>query len=185
LGANSRNAVGPFLPIGTNMKAGIYKISVGPWFYWGQTNNFKRREKEHLRTLTNKKHRNILLRRAFDKYQTYEFEIISVIEDPNERTEWEQDILDVWYGTENCANINPTAEAPFSTKGMRLGPHSEEHRIKISSSNVGKHSHPHREETKAKIATSLKGQKREPYSEEHKAKIASSLKTYWEHKRSQ
>jgi group I intron endonuclease len=180
------------------MKAGIYKVSVGPWFYWGQTNNFKRREKQHLTELKDGRHKNIILRNAYAKYQAFEFEIISIVEDPDERTEWEQDILDVWCGTENCANLNPQAMVPPSRKGKTL---SDEHRAVLTTCNTGKK---RSAETLSRMSASQKGKRKSDahraalsasqkgrvgpnkgrtFSEEHRAKIAAAKKAYYEKRR--
>ena len=65
-------------------------------------------------------------------------------------------------------------------KGVKRGPHSEEHKRKISESNKGKPSWnkgiPCSEETKIKISEVKKGKKRQPFSAEHKRKISESHK---------
>ena len=153
------------------MNAGIYKITIGPWFYWGQTNDFNRREKQHLSQLEDNRHRNIILRNAYKKYKVFEFEIISIVEDPDERTEFEQLILDVWCGTENCANINPQAMVPPSNKGK---PQSDAHRAALSAAHKGKTLS---DEHRAKMSDAKKGK---PRSEETRTKISAARRAYWE-----
>jgi len=166
-----------------NSTAGIYKVSIGPWIYWGQTKDFTKRNMQHLSSIKRGKHKNPILQNAYNKYQEYEFEIIAVVDDPIERSEWEQQIIDVWFGSENCANINPRADVPPSWKGKTL---SDEHKAKLSVSKRGgpnpnkgkpcKLRKPMSEETKARMSASRKGKARGPMSEEQKAKISASKK---------
>jgi group I intron endonuclease len=148
------------------MKSGIYKITIGRWLYWGSTKNFTRRKSQHLRELKQGKHGNPILQNAYNKHNSFEFEIIANVE-AQELIEWEQEIIDVWFGTENCANLSAIVGRPAGTKGKsppnkgkpspsKGKPRSEEIKAKISATKKGKPSSfkgkAHSEKTKAKIS---------------------------------
>ena len=157
------------------MSSGIYKITIGRWFYWGSTKNFIRRKADHFRELKQGKHKNSILQKAFDKHKTFEFEIIANVEE-QELAEWEQEIIDVWFGTENCANLSSIVGLPSGMKGRK---HSEETRAKMSISRTGRSKPNGRtglrqsEETKAKISAANKGKSK---SEETKARMCDAWK---------
>ena len=150
------------------MRAGIYKITIGRWFYWGSTNNFCRRKKEHLSLLRTGKHRNSILQNAYNKHNLFEFEIIANVEQ-QELAEWEQELIDVWFGSENCANLSPIVGIPAGTKGKTRKPHSEEAKVRMSAA------------AKGKLATY--GFKHKKHSEETKARMSAARKLYHERKR--
>jgi len=176
----------------TTHRSGIYKITIGPWFYYGQTNNFKRRRKEHLGDLRGSKHDNAILQKAWNKYQTFYFEECAYESDPELLTELEQLIIDEAFEKPNCANLNRNADKPpnpatygfqgkkhsdetkakmsASGRGLKKRPLSEEHKAKLSAARLGKKRN---EQTKAKISAANKGK---PKSEEHKAKISAVQK---------
>ena len=139
------------------MKSGIYKITVGSWFYWGSTKNFHRRKQEHIRELKQGKHKNSILQNAYNKHNSFEFEVIANVEE-QELLEWEQELIDVWFGSENCANISKKVDAPPSWEGRRL---TEEHKTKLSFAAKGRQVIP-------------KGTKRPPRDPEWSAKIAAA-----------
>ena len=179
------------------MSSGIYKITIGRWFYYGQTINFDRRRKEHIRNLKKGKHENVLLQRAFDKHKTFEFSECAYENNTDLLTELEQLVIDEWFGKPNCANLNPEAAVPPSTKGKKLGPRSEETIAKIRAARKDQPGKPRSEETRAKMSASHKGislteeqkakisaaNKGRKRSEETRAKIKDSLKLYHERKR--
>lgn len=102
------------------MSSGIYKITIGKWFYYGQTNNFDRRKREHLSALQKQKHDNIILQNAYNKHNLFHFEECAYENNENLLTELEQLVIDEWFGKPYCANINPNADKPPSTKGKKL-----------------------------------------------------------------
>ena len=74
-------------------------------FYIGSTTNFKRRQKEHLNSDLNFPFQNAL--RANPK--AFQWEVWS--DDSCERV-LEQALLDMWFGKEQCYNLNPSATFP-------------------------------------------------------------------------
>lgn len=165
---------------------GIYKITIGRWFYWGSTNNLHKRKAEHLSALKRSKHINNILQNAYNKHKSFEFEIIATLQ-KEELIEWEQELIDVWFGSENCANLSPIVGRPSGVKGRKFGPMSEEHKAKVSASkkgsipwNKGRPGKPVSEETKAKLSAATKGK---PKSEETKARMSAAQKLYHERKK--
>ena len=179
------------------MSSGIYKITIGKWFYYGQTINFDKRRKEHIRELKRGKHINHVLQHAYNKHQTFTFEECAYENDRNLLTELEQLVIDECFGKPNCANLNPKASVPPSIKGKKLPPFTEEHRARLSAAKKDKKRGPLTEEAKAKISSSQKGRtfsdehkarlsaacKGKPKSDEHKARMSAAQKLYHERKR--
>ena len=161
------------------MRAGIYKITIGRWFYYGQTNNFRRRKNEHLRHLKLGKHPNIILQRAFDKHQLFDFRECAYENNADLLTELEQLVIDEWFGKDYCANLNSQAAVPPSA-GFTGKTHSKETKEKLSVAATGKKLPERSEEHKAKLR---EARARQVITEETKAKLSAASKLYWERKR--
>jgi group I intron endonuclease len=168
------------------MKSGIYKITIGRWFYYGQTNNFTKRKNRHYNSLKKGTHHNILLQRAWDKHQTFCFEECAYEQDLVLLTELEQLVIDEWFGKEGCANLNPEANRPPDATGKKLKPRRKEHSDKISAAKKGSipwnKGIPMSEEAKVKSSATQKG-RNNPHSEEHKARRLAAIQNYWNTKR--
>lgn len=81
-------------------------------FYIGSTTNFEERKKAHLTSKDNYPFQNALRANP----DAFEWEVWS---DSSDGRELEQALLDVWYGKEQCYNLNPTASAPPVLVGER------------------------------------------------------------------
>lgn len=171
--------------------SGIYKITIGNWFYYGSTNNFKKRKSDHLRRLKANEHPNPKLQSVYNKYKLFHFEECAYEPDVSKLLELEQLVLDSVKDYSGICNINFTAGCGPSWAGkthsdvskdkMRIAAtgrkHSQESRTKMSLQRKGtKRS----DELVARIAYSNTGKKR---SEETKLKISESKKRYWENKK--
>ena len=165
------------------MKSGIYKITIGRWFYYGQTINFHRRKQDHLSALKRGKHDNHILQNAYNKHLTFTFQECAYEEDLLLLGELEQLVIDEAFGKPYCANLNPEAIVPPSNKGKKR---SEEHSRNISLAKKGSipwnKGIPMSEEAKAKASATQKGRNK-PHSEEHKARRLAAIQNYWNTKR--
>ena len=74
-------------------------------FYIGSTNNFSRRKIEHLRSTKNLPFQNALRKNP----GVFEWEVWG---DDSQDPILEQALLDMWFGTEQCYNLNPNASKP-------------------------------------------------------------------------
>ena len=84
-------------------------------FYIGSTVNFSKRKINHL-TCKVKSHFHNALRKNPDDFEW------EVIEDSCDEPVLEQALLDIWYGKEQCYNLNPSASRPPSWKGRKRTP---------------------------------------------------------------
>ena len=119
-------------------------------FYIGSTTNFEWRKYCHLNQRKNYPFQNAL-RKDPDSF------VWEVFSDDSDEPILEQALLDMFYGTEQCYNLNPQASRPPSQAGR---PVSEETRIKQSLARTGVKKH---EETKKKIKESMMGEKNPMY----------------------
>jgi len=74
-------------------------------FYIGSTKNFEKRKKGHLQSKDNYPFQNALRKNP----EAFEWECWS---DDSDEPILEQALLDMWFGTEQCYNLNPSAEHP-------------------------------------------------------------------------
>ena len=121
-------------------------------FYVGSTKDFDKRKKGHLASNSNYPFQNALRRDpgAFDW---------EVVEDDSEEPVLEQALLDMWFGTEMCYNLNKYACGGCSG-------HSEKTKQKMSQVRKGK---PLSEKNKAALSKARKGMR---FTEEHKRNIS-------------
>jgi group I intron endonuclease len=115
-------------------------------FYVGSTNNFEWRKYCHLNQKKNYPFQNALRKNP----SAFEWEVWT---DDSDEPILEQALLDMWFGTEQCYNLNPIASRPPSQKGKVA---SEESRKKMSEAGRGRK---HSTETKGKISVSVSGEK--------------------------
>lgn len=128
--------------------SGVYRIVCvrNGDYYYGSTNNIRKRWYYHKYDLKNGKHCNARLQNNWNKYgeSAFRFEIVEFI-DENNLVETENRYLNEYVGKPHCMNISKIADRPPMT------PATVE---KIRKSNTGRRLS---EETKNKIRKSLLG----------------------------
>jgi hypothetical protein len=97
-------------------------------FYIGSTKDFEKRRKGHLGSKANYPFQNALRNNP----EAFVWEVWS---DNSDEPILEQALLDMWYGKEQCYNLNPSASRPPSRKGKS---DNDETRQKKSDAKVGK-----------------------------------------------
>lgn len=132
------------------MSTGIYKITCGDTFYYGQAQDLRSRKNVHMSRLQRGAHDNTHLQRAYDKYGNAAFEVVLYCE-TNELSRYEQWFLDQYQPLRKCANVASCAEA--SARGAKR---SAETRAKMSASQKGRM---HSAATRAKIGAASRGRK--------------------------
>ena len=78
-------------------------------FYIGSTRNFESRKKQHLKSKKNHPFQNALRNNP----EAFEWEVWS---DDSDEPILEQALLDIWFGCEQCYNLNPYADRPHQTR---------------------------------------------------------------------
>lgn len=102
-------------------------------FYIGSSTNFESRRNQHL----SDRRRNTPFHNALRKYpEMFEWE---VWEDDSDEPILEQALLDMFFGTEQCYNLNPLASRPPSQKGATRTP---EQRKRVSDAKRGRKNSP-------------------------------------------
>jgi len=133
----------------SNNSTGIYCITIGPKFYIGSCINFEKRMKEHTRKLGYGTHVNAYVQSSFDKYQTFDAEIMEFCS-PSNLEAREQFYIDQWFDNDDCLNLRPHARTMLGFK------HSDASREKIRQIRTGTTSS---DETKAKLSIVHSGRK--------------------------
>lgn len=97
------------------MTCGIYRIEVGPHFYYGSSKDLRGRERTHRTSLRRGEHHNVRMQNSWNKYQ--EFSFSTVLEcSPSDLLTLEQGFLDQFYGNEHCLNLAGIAGSPRGYK---------------------------------------------------------------------
>ena len=92
---------------------GVYRISIGPFFYFGSSKNLKKRISAHLCRLRSGKHNNRFMQRAYSKHQTFRWKLIKIC--PLDRIiPFEQKFLTRFASHPSCLNSATVALSPFS-----------------------------------------------------------------------
>ena len=94
---------------------GVYCITIGDYFYIGSCVNFGKRMFDHTRKLGYGKHHNRFVQNAFNKYQTFDAELIELCH-PAELQTIEQTYIDQWFGHEKCLNLRPDVHTMLGFK---------------------------------------------------------------------
>jgi hypothetical protein len=110
---------------------GIYQITAGTHFYFGQSNDLGRRKASHLSQLRAGKHYNTHLQRAFTKHGGT-FKVVRECEE-EDLCKFEQERLDAFHGTEGCCNVAVSADHP-----SRGGTISESHKEILRKHRTGR-----------------------------------------------
>ena len=145
-------------------------------FYVGSTKNTYRRFTNHKNECKHRTHYNHKVLDAWDTFGEPALQVLNVYETREEAFEAEQEILNEFFGTEECLNLSSNAKNVLFTEESRMKSHSVEARKKRSASHKGKVVSA---ESRAKMSASQKGKKSPMlglvHKEETKNKIASSM----------
>jgi group I intron endonuclease len=172
---------------------GIYCIrnSVNGKVYIGSSISIKSRWNTHRNQLRRGLHHSIYLQRAWVAYgeAAFTFEIVETVADCDQLSIIETRYMEAMGATDPNRGYN-MAPVGGNTRGLKLGPHSEEHRQKIAAAHVGmkptadtraKLSASRKgriitPETRAKLAALGTGRKMAPLSAEHRAAVSRTHK---------
>ncbi len=161
---------------------GVYQIFIEDNCYWGSSVNCEKRCAAHLRDLKLGNHINKKMQRIFNKYKTFDWQIIVACDDRDVAYLYEQDYIDTHFGLDKCMNLSPLVTRPAGTKGLK---HTDETREKLSAAATGrKHTaetlvkmsatrtgRKHSDEVKVKMSAAQTGKKRGPYKKNNLKKL--------------
>jgi hypothetical protein len=86
----------------------IYKITIGKYFYYGQSTNFPQRVKDHLGALKNKSHCNKKMQNAYNKHNDFKMQIVEILGrglSQKDLNDAEQKYIDQHWGEKTLLNI--------------------------------------------------------------------------------
>lgn len=138
------------------MNSGIYKLTItrpdgSELFYYGQSQDLRRRESQHSSSLRKGKHDNQRIQRSWEKHGNVRFDVVLLC-DMSDLNMFEQRFLDAYTGDPDCMNMSSCAEA-----AMRGYKHSDESLAKMRAAKTGKKLSP---EHRRKIGAAHLGMKR-------------------------
>ena len=99
------------------MSCGIYKITIGDHYYFGQSSDLVARRRAHHYSLKKQSHYNKHMQRCFDKYQEFSFEILLYCDEDN-LDMYEQRLINTHIDDRKCMNIS-----------KRVGVYSRGHKV--------------------------------------------------------
>ncbi len=132
-------------------------------FYIGSTKNFEKRKRGHLNSKENYPFQNALRKNP----EVFEWEVWT---DDSDEPVLEQALLDMWFGKEQCYNLNPYASRPPSSEGKEV---PVETREKISKTMMGREIN---DKTRSAVSRSNKTRILSQETLEKKSKAASGEK---------
>ena len=132
---------------------GVYQIFIEDYCYWGSSGNCEVRCATHLKSLKRGDHSNAKMQAVFNKYKSFDFQIIVACDDRDVAYAYEQDYIDAHIGLDKCLNLSAIATAPPGTKGLKLRPLTAKTREKQSAALKGRK---HTDETRAKMSAAKK-----------------------------
>lgn len=100
------------------MTCGIYEIWINDYFYQGSSKNIEQRIVSHKRQLKKSRHVNPKMQSVYNKYNTFEYQIL-VECDEVALLKWEQDYIDANWGDNKYLNVSPFANKPPSALGVK------------------------------------------------------------------
>jgi group I intron endonuclease len=95
------------------MNSGVYKITIGDYYYFGSTGSFAQRKSAHLSDLRKQSHRNIFLQRNWNKGHEFNFSVLERA-DVSSMIALEQSLIDAHIGDRYCMNLSKNAACAFA-----------------------------------------------------------------------
>lgn len=96
----------------------VYRIDIGPKYYFGQTIDFARRSRDHRRHLESGVHKNRYMQRAYDKYREIHFTVLYIVNNRDSMDFFEQRCIDRHFQDRNCLNLEKTVCVMPRTKQL-------------------------------------------------------------------
>ena len=126
------------------MTSGVYRLSLGHYYYIGSTGNLAKRKADHFAALAAGRHENHRLQELYDTTtgEDLQFTVIGHYSVSSLQAV-EQNLLNLHVGREGCLNLSKNVRSPM--KGRK---HSDETREKMSRAQQG---HAVSDETRAKL----------------------------------
>jgi predicted GIY-YIG superfamily endonuclease len=114
----------------------VYRLKFSSGHYYlGSSNNVQHRFRKHKRSCLSSKPQNIFMSRCWQKHGEPTMEVLMNFDSEQEMLEYEQVLITKFIEEELNLNINPNADRPPSSIGLKR---SSEHKTKISLANKGR-----------------------------------------------
>jgi len=83
---------------------GIYRINIDKYFYFGSSKDIQNRIRQHKHHLKNNKHHNPFMQNVYDKYGTFEWEVVQIC-DLESRLQIEDSYIKKSDNDKFCMNV--------------------------------------------------------------------------------
>lgn len=176
----------------------VYMITIGNYFYYGSSKNYRKRKNDHINRLQKNKHENPIVQNVWNKYSDqFRIKILAKFETKQDMLDAEQRFLDLFVDNEYCMNICKKSTHPNVRQGENhhhygIGPmkgrkFTQEHKDKIRVANQGKVRSLNQKKQISETVTELwkdpeyrkkisQKKKGRPLSEDHKLAISKGLR---------
>ena len=161
----------------------VYSLKIKDNQQIGSTNRYESRMSEHLQALQKNKHSNRYLQAVYNKYGTFECEILSYHSTREEAYLEEQRLLNLHYGKPGYTMLNPNATVPPVLTGDK-NPSKDKNTIsKILETKKKNNSFTRSLECREKISKAVRGRKQSSEEVEKRKQTLQKVYTTVEYKR--
>ena len=168
------NSISYLLVEQIRMSAVVYELLVGDKKQIGSTGRLDQRMNEHKKALETGKHYNRKMQNTYNKYKSFEYQVLSYHRTREEAYIEEQRLLDIYFETDKYLMLNSKATVPPILRGDK-NPFSRKEVIeKLVQTKKDRGLFIKSQETKDKISAANRGRKQ---SEEEIAKRVEILRT--------
>ena len=164
------------------MDAVVYELLIGSKKQIGSTSRLDKRMNEHKKALEAGEHCNRKMQNAYNKYQSFEYRVLSYHETREEAYIEEQRLLDIYFNISEYLMLNPRATVPPILRGSK-NPFSKKEVIKrLIETKRQNGSLARSQEAKNKISAANKGRKQSKEEIEKRNLILKSIKSLDEYR---
>lgn len=176
------NSISYLLVEQIRMSAVVYELLVGDKKQIGSTGRLDQRMNEHKKALETGKHYNRKMQNTYNKYKSFEYQVLSYHRTREEAYIEEQRLLDIYFETDKYLMLNSKATVPPILRGDK-NPFSRKEVIKqLIETKKQNGSLARSKETRSRISAANKGRKQSEEEIEKRSLALKSIKASEEYK---
>ena len=164
------------------MNAVVYELLIGDKKQIGSTSRLDQRMNEHKKALEDGKHYNRKMQNTYNKYKSFEYQVLSYHKTRKEAYIEEQRLLDIYFNTEKYLMLNSKATVPPILRGDKNSFSRKEVIKRLIETKKRKGSLARSQETRNKISAANKGRRQSEEEIEKRSLALKSVKASEEYK---